>query len=78
MVVYEISRYSAKFHTSLLPQCGRRAGDEGRLAHLIAVGGRASSLLWAKDLAAKALNKTSAFDRYTHSARWSYRGLSLL
>jgi len=50
---------------SLLPQCGRRVGDEGKLTLLIAVGGRAKDLLWAKERAAKAPN---AVDRCAREA----------
>ena len=37
---------------SLLPQCGRRAGDEGKLALLVAVGGRGEERFEARDLSA--------------------------
>jgi|GEM_PF-2049256 hypothetical protein len=40
---------------SLLPHCGRRVGDEGKLTRLIAVGGRAEDRFEGKDLSASAI-----------------------
>ncbi len=43
-------------------RCGRRAGDEGKLAHLVAGGGRGKDRMEAKSLAANVLNRSKRVD----------------